>query len=153
MSWLLLAGWAVGVLAVVALAVGWIGQSIGEASGLTINDGIGRGGPSPLAPLFVAATSWGLAMFFTAKRRMALPSILLLLTFVGGVLVTAGFLLVQGIGPHAFDNNPQLGGVVGAVAAAGRATARGRLPRRPPTRRSLERRRLRPSIRANSSPT
>ena len=49
-----------------------------------------------LAPLFVAATAWGLALFFTAKRRMALPSILLLLAFVGGVLATAGFALVLG---------------------------------------------------------
>ncbi len=33
----------------------------------------------------VAATSWGLAEYFTRMRRMALPSIFLLLTFVGGV--------------------------------------------------------------------
>ena len=31
--------------------------------------------------------------------------------------MAAGLLLVQGIGTDAFDNNPQLGGVVGAVAA------------------------------------
>src|SRR6185503_6657097 len=95
------------------------GQSIGDSAGLTIE----HRGPSPIAPLFVAATSWALALFFTAKRRMALPSILLLLTFVGGVLATAGFLLVMGIGPNAFADNPQLGGVVGAVAAAIAAAA------------------------------
>ncbi|OQW48268.1 MAG: hypothetical protein A4S16_00975 [Proteobacteria bacterium SG_bin6] len=33
----------------------------------------------------VAAASWGAAEFFTRRRRMALPSILLLLAFVGGV--------------------------------------------------------------------
>ena len=33
----------------------------------------------------VAVTAWLLAEFFTLKRRMALPSILLLLAFVGGV--------------------------------------------------------------------
>ena len=33
----------------------------------------------------VAATSWMLAEYFTARRRMALPSILLLLGFTGGV--------------------------------------------------------------------
>jgi hypothetical protein len=42
-------------------------------------------GPSPASGLLVAATAWLLAGFFTAKRRMALPSIILLLGFVGGV--------------------------------------------------------------------
>ena len=48
---------------------------------------------------------------------MALPSILLLLTFVFGVLATAGFALVMGSGP-ALDDNPQLGGVIAAISAA-----------------------------------
>jgi hypothetical protein len=100
--------------AILLFAVGWIGQSIGQNSGFAIEGN----GPSPLAPLFVAGTSWGLALFFTGKRRMALPSILLLLTFVGGVLATAGFSLVQGVGEQALDNNPQLGGVLAAIAAA-----------------------------------
>ena len=42
-------------------------------------------GPSPVSGLLVAGTAWMLAEFFTAKRRMALPSIILLLGFVGGV--------------------------------------------------------------------
>ena len=100
--------------AILLFAVGWIGQSIGQASGFAIEGN----GPSPLAPLFVAAASWGLALFFTARRRMALPSILLLLTFVGGVLATAGFSLVLGVGEQSLDNNPQLGGVLAAIAAA-----------------------------------
>jgi hypothetical protein len=33
----------------------------------------------------IAATAWGLAEFFTRRRRMALPSILFLLAFTGGV--------------------------------------------------------------------
>ena len=77
-----------------------------------------------LAPLAVAATSWGLALFFTAKRRMALPSILLLLAFVGGVFLATAFGLVTVIGPDAFDRTPALGGLVGAAAgivAAGAA--------------------------------
>ena len=41
-----------------------------------------RSGASALA---VAVTSWGLAEYFTRQRRMALPSIVLLLAFVGGV--------------------------------------------------------------------
>lgn len=47
--------------------------------------GIGESVYLPLAGLFVAASSWGLAEFFTRQRRMALPSILLLLAFVGGL--------------------------------------------------------------------
>ena len=39
---------------------------------------------------FVAAASWGLAEYFTARRRMALPSILLLLTFIGGIAGALG---------------------------------------------------------------
>ena len=68
-------------------------------------------GPSPIAPLLVAATAWGLALFFTAKRRMALPSILLLLAFVGGVMATAGFTLVVAVGPDNLDNNEARGGI------------------------------------------
>src|SRR5678816_2470407 len=64
--------------AILLFAVGWIGQWIGQSAGLAVD----RDGPSFLAPLAVAATSWCLALFFTAKRRMALPSILLLLAFV-----------------------------------------------------------------------
>jgi len=52
-----------------------------------------------LAGAAVAAASWGLAEYFTRRRRMALPSIVLLLAFVGGVffaginLTTSGALL------------------------------------------------------------
>src|SRR5919112_456140 len=92
--------------AILLFAVGWIGQWIGQSAGLVID----VDGPSPIGPLFVAATAWALALFFTAKRRMALPSILLLLAFVFGVFATAAFALVLGAGPEAVDNNPQLGG-------------------------------------------
>jgi len=105
--------------AILLFAVGWIGQWIGQHSGLAIDGG----GPSFIAPLLVAATSWALALFFTARRRMALPSILLLLTFVGGILATAAFALVLGVGEHALDNNPQLGGVVAAISAGVGAVA------------------------------
>jgi hypothetical protein len=90
--------------AILLFAVGWIGQSIGQSTGLLVSDH-GDVGPSFLAPLFVAATAWGLALFFTARRRMALPSILLLLAFIGGVFASVGFLLVQIIGPDHFNNN------------------------------------------------
>ena len=105
--------------AILLFAVGWIGQTIGQQIGLVID----HDGPSPLAPLAVAATAWGLAEFFTAKRRMALPSILLLLAFVGGTFAAAGFALVLGVGDSALDDNPTLGGILGAAAGAIAAVA------------------------------
>ena len=106
--------------AILLFAVGWIGQSIGQSLGLTL---VEADGPSPLAPLFVAATAWGLALFFTAKRRMALPSILLLLAFVGGVLATAALTIGLVIGAAFFEDNERavamLFAVASAVAAAG----------------------------------
>jgi uncharacterized membrane protein YfcA len=105
--------------AILLFAVGWIGQWIGQRAGLAIDSN----GPSFLAPLFVAVAAWSLAFFFTARRRMALPSILLLLAFVGGVLATAGFTLVLTVGEAALDNNPQLGGVLAALSAGIAAVA------------------------------
>jgi len=111
--------------AILLFAIGWIGQSIGQSTGLAMMDRSGSGGPGPsfLAPLAIAATSWGLALFFTARRRMALPSILLLLSFVGGIFASAGFLIVQIIGPDRLNDNELLGAVVGGVSAAVAAAA------------------------------
>lgn len=103
--------------AILLFAVGWIGQWIGQNAGMVLDEN----GPSPLAPLAVAATAWPLALFFTARRRMALPSILLLLAFVLGVFGTAALGIALGIGPDRFndnENNNLLGGIVMAVAAA-----------------------------------
>ena len=104
--------------AILLFAVGFIGQTIGQNLGLVIEGD----GPSPIAPLFVAATSWGLALFFTAKRRMALPSILLLLAFVVSVFAAVGFSLVLGIGEPPEEQGALFAGIVasasGAVAAA-----------------------------------
>jgi hypothetical protein len=105
--------------AILLFALGWIGQWIGQNTGLVVD----QDGPSPLAPLAVAATAWPLAMFFTAKRRMALPSILLLLTFVLGVCATVGMALVLAIGPDTMNNNNLLGGIVLAASAAVGAVA------------------------------
>ena len=65
--------------AILLASVAWIGQTI----------------YTPLAGLLVAGTAWGLAEFFTRIRRMALPSILLLLAFAGGVFATQAGVLVQ----------------------------------------------------------
>ena len=105
--------------AILLFAVGWIGQWIGQQTGLVVD----INGPSPLAPLAVAATAWPLAMFFTGKRRMALPSILLLLAFVGGVFGTAALAIATGIGGDRLNDNNLLGGIIVAVSAAISAAA------------------------------
>ena len=106
--------------AILLFAVGWIGYSIGDGLGLTIDEH----GPSPLSPLAIAIVAWSLALFFTAKRRMALPSILLLLAFVGGVFLTMAFGLGMLVGdpPRAQEAIyvgaiASLSGLTGAIAA------------------------------------
>jgi uncharacterized membrane protein YfcA len=100
--------------AILLFAIGWIGQSIGQSAHLTLGDE----GPSFLGPLGIAATAWGLALYFTAKRRMALPSILLLLAFVAGVFASSLFALILGVGPDNVDNNNAMGGILAAVSGA-----------------------------------
>jgi len=82
-------------LVLLLVAVGQIGLQLHQAAG----------------GLLVAVAAWGLAEYFTARRRMALPSILLLVAFVGGV---AGSLigLVEA-------NMPHIEGRAGALAVAG----------------------------------
>jgi hypothetical protein len=100
--------------AILLFAIGWIGQSIGQSVSMTVD----HDGPSFLAPLGVAATAWGLATYFTAKRRMALPSILLLLAFVGGVFLTVGFGLAQIIGEPPEAKEALYAGVAASVSGA-----------------------------------
>jgi hypothetical protein len=105
----------VSIAAVILLvAVGWIGQWIGQSLGTSIEGG----GPSFLAPLPVAATAWALALFFTARRRMALPSIVLLLAFVGSVFLTIGFLGAYLVGEPASNQQGLYAGIIGAIAGA-----------------------------------
>jgi MFS family permease len=84
---------------ILLVAVGWLAQQIPPR--------IEDVGPSPFAGFFVAATAWGLAEFFTRKRRMALPSIILLLAFVGGIFATVGIsgalLVMEIVGPNVGD--------------------------------------------------
>ena len=93
----------VSIAAVILLvAVGWIGQSIHPA----------------LAGIGVAATAWGLAEYFTRQRRMALPSIVLVLAFAAGVFgAMVGFLVEHG--EAIFGHNPDE--TIMAVLAAGMA--------------------------------
>ena len=68
------------------------------------------------APLAVAATSWVLAEYFTRVRCMALPSIILLLAFVGGVY--AAGLALFGSGPMTPATGSLAMPVGGGLAAA-----------------------------------
>ena len=63
----------------------------------------------------VAALSWGLAEYFTRARRMALPSIVLLLTFVGGTMAALTGLFT---GETAFSGGAGHPVPVGIIAAA-----------------------------------
>lgn len=97
----------VSIAAVILLvAVAWIGESIHPA----------------VAGVGVAAAAWGLAEYFTRQRRMALPSIVLVLAFAGGVFGSmVGFLVKHG--EAIFGNHPAestmaiIGGAMALVTA------------------------------------
>ena len=65
--------------ALLLISVGWIGNSVG----------------SWLGPFAVAVVSWGLAEFFVRIRRMALPAIVFLLTFVWGAFSAASIFVAN----------------------------------------------------------
>ncbi|MFL6858474.1 MAG: hypothetical protein ACJ8EB_11290 [Allosphingosinicella sp.] len=96
--------------AILFFALGWIGSTMGPR--------IEVDGPSPIGALLVAGAAWGLAEFFTRKRRMALPSILMLLAFVGGIGAAAGLSLILAVGPdHVNGNDALAGGLIAAASA------------------------------------
>jgi hypothetical protein len=84
-------------------AVGWIGSMI----------------YSPVGPAAVAAVAWGLAEYFTRQRRMALPSILLLLAFVGGIFGAVALALMPPDGPPDDRTAALFAAIAAAVAAGG----------------------------------
>jgi hypothetical protein len=93
-------------IALLLTALGWIGGEVARDVG----------------PALVAIASWGLAEFFTRKRRMALPSIVLLLTFVGGVAATViGIMTSIGSGWYRMNwidgVNPLTGACIGLAVA------------------------------------
>ncbi|QDZ07119.1 hypothetical protein FPZ24_06170 [Sphingomonas panacisoli] len=73
-----------------------------------------------LAGAAVAVAAWGLAEYFTRVRRMALPSIILLLAFVGGVAATMIGALVD-INPDWSDRTNALVGSGIALVTGGAA--------------------------------
>lgn len=100
---------AIGVV-ILLIAVAAIGTEIGSSDPIEMM----------LGGALVAATAWPLSEFFTKRRRMALPSILLLLAFVGGA-----FAAVLGAGFEVVSNgDDRLGAVMASIAglvAAGAA--------------------------------
>lgn len=89
-------------VALVLVAVAWIGKSI----------------TTPLAGALVAVTAWALAEYFTRARRMALPSILLLLAFVGGVAATFVGVLVELQPDFSDSTNAAISAGIALVATA-----------------------------------
>ena len=82
----------------------------------SIGDAIAPG----VAGALVAAAAWGMAEFFTRQRRMALPSIVLLLAFVGGVAAIPINILAE----TSADPSDRTGALIGAgigLLAAGAA--------------------------------
>ncbi|MDZ4306634.1 hypothetical protein [Allopontixanthobacter sp.] len=114
---------SIGVV-ILLFAVAAIGQAIGTAAfAVDPND---FGGNSRFVrqesaeimfgAALAAATAWLLAEFFTRKRRMALPSIILLLAFVAGLLFTSLGLAATIAGP---DNIGSGSGYLIAAFASG----------------------------------
>lgn len=87
---------------------------LGALSYLTWHDG------AVVPALVIAATSWAMAEFFTRLRRMALPSIVLLVVFAASVF-SAVLSLAAGDGDQVSPLAPD--GAPGPLLAAGAATA------------------------------
>ena len=76
-------------------------------------------GPPPFAGLFVAGAAYGLAEFFTRKRRMALPSIILLVAFMGGLFeALLGFGFLSEIVDFNASNDGQTGAAIWVAGSA-----------------------------------
>jgi hypothetical protein len=86
-----------GILVLVGGA--WIGGSVNTALGAAA----------------VAALAWGMAEYFTRQRRMALPSILFLIAFVGGIFAMVANL---GVDRSTFEPNSSSESLFLALAAA-----------------------------------
>lgn len=72
-------------------------------------------GPPPFAGVLIAGAAWMMSEFFTRKRRMALPSIVLLLAFVGGVFeAMVGFVVMAFQGNDA--NESLIAALIGGCA-------------------------------------
>lgn len=104
----------------VTIAVGLVLFAVAALGGL---------GTPVVGAALVAAASWGLAEYFTRQRRMALPSIVLLLTFVAAIFMvlliifagTSSLVFQNGSGTLADASGSQLGMVAAGAGAAAAA--------------------------------
>jgi len=82
--------------------------------------GIGSAIVPGLAGLLIAGAAWMMSEFFTRRRRMALPSIVLLLAFVGGVVAAPIEILSQ---TSADGNERLIAALISASFVAGAVAA------------------------------
>lgn len=82
--------------------------------------GIGEAVAPGVAGMLIAGAAWAMAEFFTRKRRMALPSIVLLLAFVGGIAAIPINILAEGAN-NLSDQAAAFTGAAIALSAAGAA--------------------------------
>jgi hypothetical protein len=90
-------------LVVLLFALNWLAKELGA-----MGDGA-----------VITAVSWGLAEYFTRRRRMALPSILLLISFAAGVFLLADSLIAPGHGQPVTGEMLGLASVATAAAVYG----------------------------------
>lgn len=79
-------------------------------------------GPPPVSGLLIAAAAWGMAEYFTRQKRMALPSIVLMIGFVGGVFEMLLGAVVMAFGDN-FEGQQVLAGSLIALSCAATAVA------------------------------
>lgn len=87
---------------------------VGIACVLVIFSGLYAGGAGDrrwwLGGILIAVASWLMAEMFTRRRRMALPSIIVLVSFVVGLGLFAGALVAEALPPHAVPQHYEVAG-------------------------------------------
>ncbi|GGD48232.1 hypothetical protein [Croceicoccus pelagius] len=73
---------------------------------------------APLGPLFVGAAAWALGEYFALRRRMALPSVVLTVAFIGSVVALPIAVAKLGLPRAAVDT---WGFIIGGLFATGAA--------------------------------
>lgn len=96
------------IFVVIAIALGFV--ALGQLGGRT-------------GALFIAAGAWALAEFFTRRRRMALPSIVLVAAFVIGLFAGTMALLDPNVGRSGGELREEIAVLIAAAVAIAGAVA------------------------------